>query len=75
MQEQFEHLRASELFCPRCKTAQPVREKLLLVLPGKDLYDYVCSFCGTSLGSREVKQGPKPAVQSRPKQPPRGLLG
>lgn len=52
---QFEELRASELYCPKCRTLQPVREKLLLVLPGAELYDYRCVTCGESLGSREVK--------------------
>lgn len=58
MNKQFEDLRASELYCPRCKTAQPVREKLLLVLPHAELHDYRCTRCGESLGSREVKAAP-----------------
>ena len=58
MQKQFEDLRASELYCPRCKTARPVREKLLLVLPHAELHDYRCVACGESLGSREVKAAP-----------------
>jgi len=32
----------------------PVRENLLLVLPGKEIYDYACEKCGESLGKREV---------------------
>ena len=32
----------------------PVRERLLLVLPDKDLYEYLCTGCGDSLGEREV---------------------
>ena len=52
---QFEHLRASELYCPTCRKLQPVRERLLLVLPRAELYDYRCITCGLSLGSREVK--------------------
>jgi hypothetical protein len=35
----------------------PVRERLLLVLPGKELYDYLCTGCAESLGQREVQQG------------------
>ena len=58
MQEQFENLTATELYCPRCKTSQPVRERLLLVLPHAEVYDYRCTACGTSLGSREVKSNP-----------------
>jgi len=54
-QAQFEHLRASELYCPTCRKLRPVRERLLLVLPRAELYDYRCVTCGLSLGSREVK--------------------
>jgi hypothetical protein len=32
----------------------PVREVLLLVLPGKEIFDYRCVKCGDSLGKREV---------------------
>lgn len=67
MQNQFEDLRASELYCPRCKVARPVREKLLLVLPHAELHDYRCAVCGDSLGSREVKAAP---VMARPKPVP-----
>ncbi|WP_178086814.1 hypothetical protein [Methylacidimicrobium tartarophylax] len=31
-----------------------VRERLLLVLPGKEIYDYLCTGCGASLGQREA---------------------
>ena len=58
MKQQFEDLRASELYCPRCKGAQPVRERLLLVLPHSELHDYRCTVCGESVGSREVKAPP-----------------
>ena len=50
--KQFESLRASLLFCPTCQTATPARERLLLVLPTGNLYEYVCSECGTSTGSK-----------------------
>jgi len=52
--KQFESLRASSLYCKRCGTAMPVREKLLLVVPGQEIYDYVCTRCGDSVGKREV---------------------
>ena len=52
--KQFESLRASSLYCNRCKAAMPVRERLLLVLPEKEIYDYLCTGCGDSLGGREV---------------------
>ena len=32
----------------------PVREKLLLVLPDKEIYDYLCTGCANSVGQREV---------------------
>lgn len=32
----------------------PVRERLLLVLPDKEIYDYLCTGCASSLGQREV---------------------
>lgn len=49
---QFDDFEASELFCPRCKRAQPVRRRLLLVLPSGNKYDYLCSACGESVGSQ-----------------------
>ena len=48
----FKELEATELYCDRCKTAVPVREKLLLIVPGKNLYEYLCTRCGRSLGKR-----------------------
>jgi hypothetical protein len=60
--QQFGDFKASELYCPKCQAARPVRERLLLVLPHADLYDYRCAACGTSVGSREVKT-PALAVQ------------
>jgi hypothetical protein len=55
LMNQFKTLRASTLYCPKCKTAQPVREKLLLILPDREIYDYLCTICATSVGSREVR--------------------
>lgn len=37
----------------------PVRERLLLVLPEKEIYDYLCTGCASSLGQREVTMGEK----------------
>jgi hypothetical protein len=53
----FESLRASSLFCNKCDKAMPVRESLLLVLPDKEVYDYLCTGCSSSLGRREVSAG------------------
>jgi hypothetical protein len=58
-QKQFENLRASSLYCNQCKAAMPVRERLLLVLPDKEIYDYLCTGCANSLGQREVTQSDK----------------
>jgi hypothetical protein len=62
--KQFDTLRASSLYCPKCRTAQPVFEKLLLVLPDREIYDYLCRHCLTSVGSREVKaaEAPRPPL-------------
>jgi hypothetical protein len=51
---QFENFRASSLFCARCAKAMPVRERLLLVLPDKELFAYHCTGCDDEIGSREV---------------------
>jgi len=49
---QYEDFEATELFCPTCRKAQPVRRRLLLILPNGNKYDYVCSVCGASIGSK-----------------------
>ena len=51
---QFGNFTASELYCPKCRQSQPVREKLLLVLPAGELHEYLCAHCATSVGEREV---------------------
>jgi hypothetical protein len=51
---QFHNLRASSLYCVACAQSMPVREKLLLILPEKELYEYQCTTCGAVVGSREV---------------------
>src|SRR5438094_655884 len=43
MPQQFGNFIASELYCPKCKRAQAVRERLLLVLPSGELHEYLCS--------------------------------
>ena len=35
----------------------PVRERLLLVLPDGELYDYTCQGCNSSIGSKTEKAG------------------
>jgi hypothetical protein len=58
-QSQFENFTASTLYCEKCRTATPVREKLLLVLPDREIFDYLCTECGSSVGQREVTAGEK----------------
>jgi len=68
MRPQFESLRASELYCSKCGRAMPVRERLLLVLPGKEIYDYLCTGCASSVGQREVAVGSSaPGGPARPR--------
>ncbi len=82
--QQFDQFRASELYCPKCRKAQPVRERLLLILPHAELYEYRCTVCASSLGQREVTAPPLGAAVPRPAQPrphpaprrpPRAFLG
>jgi hypothetical protein len=64
-QPQFENFTASTLFCEKCQAATPVRERLLLVLPDKEIFDYLCTECGSSVGQREVTAGARPRRQRR----------
>ena len=52
-QRQYDALEASELFCPTCRQAQPVRRHLLLVLPTGNKYEYRCADCGTPVGAKD----------------------
>ena len=73
---QFGDFTASELYCPTCQKAQPVREKLLLVLPTGEVHDFLCVGCGSSLGKRTIT-GPAAAPAPAPAAPvskPRLLL-
>jgi len=69
---QFENFRASSLYCEKCSKAMPVRESLLLVLPGKEIFDYLCTGCATSLGQREVIAGSGAATPA-PRRRTRGV--
>ena len=55
---QFEGLNATQLFCPKCQRAMPVREKLALFLPSGALYHYVCQRCDTLLGKKQDSAPP-----------------
>lgn len=54
--EQYRDFDATELFCPQCRRAVPVRKRLLLVLAAGDKYDYTCVYCGTSVGDKLVTE-------------------
>ena len=70
--QQFDNLRASSLYCQKCKAAMPVRERLLLVLPEKEIYDYLCTGCASSVGQREVTLGDKHLQEQQHRQTRRG---
>lgn len=70
-QQQFENFTASSLYCDKCKAAMPVRERLLLILPDKEIYDYLCTGCASSVGSREVTAGEKMMAQATAARRPR----
>ncbi len=64
MQKSFEKFQASLLYCNQCRRAMSVRERLLLVLPDGNLYDYLCEACGSSVGSKTERNAdltPAPA--------------
>jgi len=63
-QQQFENFTASSLYCQKCKAAMAVRERLLLVLPDREIFDYLCSGCGSSVGRREITAGEKLLAQA-----------
>jgi hypothetical protein len=65
-QSQFENFTASTLYCEKCRATTPVRERLLLVLPGKEIFDYLCTECGSSVGKREVTASEKMTTQAMP---------
>ena len=60
MAETFDQFNASLLYCNKCGQAMPVRQRLLLVLPDGELYDYTCQRCNTSVGSKTEKAGVNP---------------
>ena len=54
--ETYRDFDATELYCPVCRRAVPVRKRLLLVLTNGDKYDYTCACCGTSVGDKLVTE-------------------
>jgi hypothetical protein len=70
-QQQFENFTASSLYCEKCKAAMPVRERLLLVLPDREIFDYLCTGCSSSVGQREVTAGDRLTAQAMARRRPR----
>ena len=59
---EFEQLEAVTLYCRQCGQAMPVRKRLLLVMLDHELYEYLCTGCGSSLGQ---KKEPLPPASPR----------
>jgi hypothetical protein len=62
MEQSFDQFNAALLYCNKCRKAMPVRERLLLVLPEGELYDYTCQACNSSVGSKTERAGLKSSV-------------
>jgi hypothetical protein len=62
--KQFDDLEAVTLYCRQCGQAMPVRKRLLLVMLDHELYEYLCSGCGSSLGQ---KKEPLPPAALEPR--------
>jgi hypothetical protein len=60
MEPTFDQFNATLLYCNKCRKAMPVRQRLLLVLPDGDLYDYTCQGCNSSVGSKKDTPAPPP---------------
>ncbi len=55
---QFDQFNATMLYCSKCRDATPVRSRLLLILPDGELHEYLCQYCGSSVGTKTVKEKP-----------------
>ena len=62
MERSFDQFNAALLYCNKCGKAMPVRERLLLVLPDGELYDYTCQGCNSSVGTKTERSGLRQAV-------------
>ena len=61
--EQYRDFDATQLYCPTCRQAVPVRKRLLLVLTNGEKFDYTCAYCGTSVGDKMVSnRNDKPLI-------------
>jgi len=52
----FDEFDATELYCPGCRRAVPVRKHLLLILPDGEKYEYRCMFCAESVGTKKTSE-------------------
>jgi uncharacterized Zn finger protein len=60
--KQYEDLQATYLYCNNCGGSMPVRQRLLLILPDGELYDYRCLQCGAVVGEKKTKLSPKQRI-------------
>jgi len=60
--KQYEDLQATYLYCNNCGGSMPVRQRLLLILPDGELYDYRCLQCGAVVGEKKTKLNPKQRI-------------
>jgi hypothetical protein len=65
MEKTFDEFKAALLYCNHCGRAMPVRERLLLVLPDGELYEYLCQRCGSSVGTKTVRVQPETSPSAR----------
>ena len=54
----YDEFEATELYCPKCSQAVPVRKSLLLVLPEGEKYEYCCRYCGGTVGDKIDRSSP-----------------
>jgi hypothetical protein len=52
----FKEFDATELYCPRCQRAVPVRKRLLLIVPEGDKYEYLCTVCSSTVGTKITRE-------------------
>ncbi len=58
----FKEFDATELYCPKCQQAVPVRKRLLLVIPEGDKYEYLCARCSETVGTKIDRQQQQPSI-------------
>jgi len=53
--KQYDDFQATYLYCNTCGGSMPVRERLLLILPDGNLFEYICVKCGSVVGDKKTK--------------------